>query len=104
MMHPLAALVVKHPAVAQIAAAKPYTHDESHIGVWLWVVLIVGINVAWGAMDVWLYVNHHEMLTTEFREGLKGTWQGPLIAFLLFGAISAFIFHMFVSQNPGQGG
>jgi hypothetical protein len=73
---------------------KPYNPDESHIGVWLWIVLIVTINAEWIAMDVWLRANGHEYLTTEFREGLRSEWLGPLLCFLVAGSVAAFIWHM----------
>jgi hypothetical protein len=45
--------------------------DESNIGIWLWVVLVVGVNVTWVSMDIWLRAHGHEYLTTEFKEGLR---------------------------------
>lgn len=72
--------------------------DESHVGIYLWVVLIVVVNATWIGMDLWLHVHGHEFLTTEFKEGLKGggVWP-PLLAFLTFGTIAAFIVHMWGS-------
>lgn len=69
--------------------------DESPIGVWLWLSLIVGINVAWISMDVWLHRHGHEYLTTEFREGLRHPVWGPIIVMLLGATISLFLWHMF---------
>lgn len=70
------------------------TPDESTIGVWLWVALIVEINATWIAMDVWLHAHGHELLTTEFKEGLRGTITGPLLCFLVAGTVAAFVWHM----------
>lgn len=74
--------------------------DESNIGVWLWVVLIVDVNVTWVAMDLWLRAHGHEYLTTEFKEGLSSEWFGPLVVGLLCFTVGAFCWHMFTS--PGS--
>jgi len=68
--------------------------DESSIGIWFWLVLILVVNALWIGMDVWLYRNGHEMLTTEFREGLQHPAWGPLLAFLTAGTVAAFAWHM----------
>lgn len=73
--------------------------DESNIGIVLWIVLIAGLNIAWISMDIWLRSHNHEMLTEEFREGLKNPWLGPLLAFLTFGTIASFVYHMFFEKN-----
>ena len=73
--------------------------DESNIGVWLWVVLIVGVNATWIGMDLWLRAHRHEFLTTEFREGLKDGLLGPLLCFLVAGTVAAFVWHMFLSRD-----
>ena len=72
--------------------------DESNIGVWLWVALILGINAAWISMDVWLSKHGHEMLTTEFKEGLRGEITGPLLCFLVAGTVAAFCWHMLTNR------
>ena len=72
--------------------------DESNIGVWFWVALLVGVNLVWISMDIWLYKNGHEMLTDEFREGLHNRVLGPLLVFLLTGTVAAFIWHMFFTS------
>jgi cobalamin synthase len=72
--------------------------DESPIGVWCWLVLIVVVNALWIGMDLWLYHHHHEMLTTEFREGLRREVWGPLLCFLTAGTVAAFCWHMFVGK------
>jgi hypothetical protein len=69
--------------------------DESPIGIWLWVALIIGINITWISMDVWLHRHGHEYLTTEFREGLQNELWGPLVVGLMCFTIGAFVFHMF---------
>jgi hypothetical protein len=73
--------------------------DESNIGVWLWVALIVGINITWVAMDVWLHRHHHELLTTEFKEGLRNQLLGPLLCFLVAGSVAAFVWHMWNTRD-----
>lgn len=73
--------------------------DESSIGVWLWVALIVGINLTWIGMDVWLHKHGHEYLTTEFREGLQNELWGPLVVGLMCFTAGAFVFHMFSSPK-----
>jgi len=72
--------------------------DESSIGIWLWVVLIVAVNGLWIGMDLWLRANGHEYLTTEFREGLRNELWGPVLAFLTAGTVAAFVTHMWTSQ------
>ena len=42
--------------------------DESNIGIWLWIVLILGIVATVVVMDLWLHRHGHEYLTTEFKE------------------------------------
>jgi len=72
--------------------------DESNIGVWLWVVLLVIVNGTWISMDLWLRANGHELLTTEFREGLAHPLWGPVLFFLTFGTVAAFVAHMFIEK------
>ncbi len=72
--------------------------DESNIGIWLWLVLIVEINLSWIAMDLWLRKHHHEFLTTEFKEGLRNPLLGPLLCFLVAGTVAAFVFHMYSTR------
>jgi hypothetical protein len=81
----------------RLAAYKP---DHSNAGVWLWLVLIVVINAEWIACDLWLRAHNHEYLTTEFREGLKNPYLGPLLAFLVAGTVAAFVWHMYFTQTP----
>ena len=68
--------------------------SEAPVGVWLWLVLLVIVNATWIAMDVYLYKSGHEMLTTEFKEGLKNPVGGPLLAFATAGTFAAFVWHM----------
>lgn len=72
--------------------------DESPIGVYLWIALIFIVNALWIGMDLWLKANHHEFLTTEFREGLKDPLWGPILAFLTAGTFTAFVWHMFIAK------
>lgn len=72
--------------------------DESPIGVWLWIVLIILVNAEWIAMDLWLRSHGHEMLTIEFREGLHNPLWGPLLCFLTAGTVAAFVWHMYLSK------
>lgn len=68
--------------------------DESNLGIWLWAVLLIIVNVTWIGMDLYLHARGHELLTTEFREGLKDPLWGPMLAFATAGTFSAFVYHM----------
>lgn len=74
-------------------------NDESNIGIWFWVALIIGINVVWISMDIWLAKHHHEFLTTEFKEGLRNPVLGPLLCFLVAGTVAAFVWHMWSNRS-----
>lgn len=73
--------------------------DESPIGIWLWVWLIVQTNATWIGMDLWLKAHHHEYLTIEFREGLRNELWGPVLCFLVAGTVAAFCWHMFIGHQ-----
>lgn len=73
--------------------------DESNIGVWLWVVLLVDINVTWIGMDLWLRSHGHEFLTTEFREGLANPLIGPFLFGFTLLTFGAFFWHMYISKG-----
>jgi hypothetical protein len=73
--------------------------DESPIGVWLWLALIIEVNATWVAMDLYLRAHHHEYLTTEFKEGLNHELWGPLIVGLLCLTIGSFCWHMFTARQ-----
>jgi hypothetical protein len=75
--------------------------DESNIGVWAWIGLIILINVYWIGWDLWLPRHGHEFLTTEFKEGLKNPLYGALIAFTLGGTVFAFLWHMYNTRDGG---
>lgn len=75
------------------------TPDESPVGVWLWLALVVIVNALWIGMDLWLHSRGHEYLTTEFREGLRNELWGPVLCFVTFGSVAAFVWHMF-SERP----
>ena len=62
--------------------------DESPIGVWLWLVLLVVINATWIGFDVWLNAHGHELLTTEFKEGIAHPLWGPVLAFAVAGTVA----------------
>jgi hypothetical protein len=68
--------------------------DESNIGIYLWVILIIAINVLWIGMDLWLRHNHHEYLTDEFREGISNPLWGPILLLLIVNTVTVFIGHM----------
>lgn len=74
--------------------------DESSIGIWFWVALIVEVNVTWIAMDLWLNAHGHELLTTEFKEGLNNRLLGPFVIGLIAFTVAAFLWHMLTS--PGS--
>ena len=74
---------------------SPYTPDESNVGVWAWVILIIGVNAYWIGFDLWARANNHEYLTTEFREGINNQLFGPLILGLVAFTVTAFLVHMF---------
>ena len=73
--------------------------NESNIGVWFWLVLIVAVNALWIGMDLWLDAHGFELLTTEFKEGLRDQLWGPVLAFATFGTIGAFLFHMLTTPS-----
>jgi hypothetical protein len=75
--------------------------DESNIGIWLWFVLLAEIVLTVVAMDVWLVHKGHEMLTTEFREGLKDPVWGVVLAAASAAVIGAAVWHFFIEKNPG---
>ncbi|MDQ1391803.1 MAG: hypothetical protein QOF30_780 [Acidimicrobiaceae bacterium] len=74
--------------------------DESNIGIWLWIVLILGIVATVVVMDLWLHRHGHEYLTTEFKEGLRSPVWGAVLVFLTAGTISALVWHFF--STPGK--
>ena len=78
-----------------------YKPDESPIGVWFWLFLIFEVNATWIGMDLWLRSHNHEFLTTEFKEGLRNPWWGPLIVGLLAFTVAAFCWHMFNTRDGG---
>ena len=73
----------------------PYRPDESTVGVWAWVGLIVLANAYWIIFDLWARANNHEYMTTEFREGMSNELFGPLILGLVAFTVVAFLVHMF---------
>jgi len=73
----------------------PYIPDESNVGVWAWVILILLANAYWIGFDLWARANQHEYMTTEFREGLNNPVLGPLIMGLVAFTVVAFLVHMF---------
>lgn len=68
--------------------------DESNIGIILWIILLLNVNVQWIAMDWWLHRHGHEYLTTEVREALQssGAW-GLVISFVVGGVLLMAAFH-----------
>jgi hypothetical protein len=50
-------------------------------------------------MDLWLYYTGHELLTTEFREGLRQPVWGPFLAFMVAGTVAAFTWHMYSTRG-----
>jgi hypothetical protein len=78
-----------------------YQPDESNIGVWAWVILIIGVNAYWITFDLWARSHNHEYMTTEFREGINHPLFGPLILGLVAFTVVAFLVHMFnVNVQP----
>jgi hypothetical protein len=73
--------------------------DESNIGIWFWLVLIIEVNATWILMDLWLRAHHHEFLTTEFREGLRNELWGPIVVGLMCFTVGAFVWHMFTARG-----
>lgn len=82
----------------EVAPAVSKPPDESNIGIWLWVILIVQTNVEWILMDLWLDRHGHEFLTTEVREALRSPAWAAVVTFLIGGTISAFCYHMLVQK------
>ena len=72
-----------------------YTPDESNVGVWAWVILIIGVNAYWIGFDLWARANNHEYMTTELREGINNPVLGPLVLGLIAFTVVAFLAHMF---------
>jgi hypothetical protein len=68
--------------------------DESNIGIWLWLALIIIVNATWISMDIWLRANGHEFLTTEFREGLRNPFWGPFLCGAIAFTVVVFVAHM----------
>lgn len=73
--------------------------DKSNIGIILWFVLVVVINVEWIAVDLWLRAHGHEYLTTEFREGLRNPIWGPFIAGAIAFTVVTFVTHMLIAPR-----
>jgi hypothetical protein len=74
--------------------------DESSIGIWLWLAEIILI-FSWVPIDLWLYHHHHELLTTEFKEGLRNQLWGPVIVGLCCFSVGAFTWHMLNTRDGG---
>lgn len=76
-----------------------YRPDESPVGVWLWLALILVINAEWIGCDLWLRAHNHEYLTTEFREGLKNPLFGPFLMGAVAFTVTAFLTHMLTTPK-----
>ena len=78
----------------------PYHPDESAVGVVFWIVgILIGFNVIWITMDLWLRAHNHEFLTTEFKEGLRNQLWGPIIMGLCAFTVVAFLWHMLTERG-----
>lgn len=73
--------------------------DESNIGIWLWLFMLADFAVTIIVIDVWLYKNGHEMLTTEFKEGLKHPAWGAVLAGVTGAVVCAFAWHMWNTRD-----
>lgn len=73
--------------------------DESNIGIYLWLFMLADFAITIIVIDVWLYKNGHEMLTTEFKEGLRNPWLGWLLAGVTGGVVCAFAWHMWNTRD-----
>lgn len=73
--------------------------DESPIGIWLWLALLAIIIAYVVGADLWLYYHGHELLTTEFKEGLRHPAWGPILIFLTTGTVAAFLWHMLNTRD-----
>lgn len=81
------------------AAANSREHvSEAPVGVWIWLGMAVLFNVIWISADVWLYRHGYELLTTEFKEGLRDPFWAAVIYFVTFGSIAAFLGHMWSTR------
>jgi hypothetical protein len=69
--------------------------DESLAGIWFWVGLLTGVIAYVAAADLWLHAHHHELMTSEFREGLAHPVFGPVLAGLWFAVFIGFTYHFF---------
>lgn len=76
-----------------------YIPDESHIGVWFWLILFIEVNATWILMDLWLRAHGHEYLTTEFKEGLRNPIIGPFLAGFVALTVVAFLTHMLTTTK-----
>lgn len=73
--------------------------EKAPIGVWLWAFLVVNVNAQWIAADLWLHAHGYEMLTTEFKEGVRNELWGPVLAFVTVGTVAAFFWHMLTTPS-----
>lgn len=71
--------------------------DEKPYGIILWAALILFIFLFVLVSDLWLYRHGHEMMTTEFKEGIKNRVWGPVLTGLFFGAQIGLAFHFYYS-------
>jgi hypothetical protein len=71
--------------------------DESNIGVYLWIVLLLLVNT-WIPMDIWLRRHGHEYLTDEFREGLQKPGWNIVLIVMTFGTLGLFVYHFFIQH------
>lgn len=74
--------------------------SERPVGVILWLVLIVGVTAYVVLADLWLHSRGYEMLTTEFKEGLRNMVYGPLIVGFSAGLIGGLVWHFFTGPRP----
>lgn len=73
--------------------------DESPIGAWLWLALIVQAVAEVWFIDWWLHAHGHEYLTTEFREALANPLWGIVLAGATGAVVAVGLYHFFWQTN-----
>lgn len=86
-------------AAAKHTSAVAHRTDNSLIGVWLWVALIVDVLATVFLMDWWLYHHNHKLLTTWYKDALRNPVTGAIVVFLTAGAIATLLWHFYNTRD-----
>lgn len=76
-----------------------YYIDQSPIGAWLGGIYVCVCLLGWIPIDIWLHKHHHEYITTEVRELLRGGGWGAIVFVCLVGAVLGLAFYHFFYQR-----